>query len=200
MPAGTYEATKLESDRLVMEAEARGALTVSILRPSNVFGPSMTNRSLFALIRMIESGWFFFIGKPGASANYVHVDNVVKALCLCGTKATARGRVYNISDHRTLEEFAGTIANELGVNPPKLRLPEPLARTGVRLFKWFPRFPLTQSRVDALVNRATYPIDRIEQDLQYGHIVSMEDGLRQLTEVWRQRRQESNSVWSYPAH
>ena len=60
------EKTKAESDQLVMNAARKGTFTYSILRPSNVFGPTMTNQSLFQMIEMISKGLFFFIGKDVA--------------------------------------------------------------------------------------------------------------------------------------
>lgn len=184
-PMGTYEMTKTESDQIVINVARSGAFTYSILRPSNVFGPTMTNQSLFQMVAMIDKGGFFFIGKPGASANYIHVDNVVEGLVRCGTMATARGRIYNLSDHRTIEEFVTIIADELWKPVPKLRLPEMPVRWVARLCEKLPHFPLTESRVDALTNRSSYSIERIQQELGYFHQFSMEDGLRQMVKAWK---------------
>ncbi len=199
-PVGIYEESKTESDRLVMQAADEGAFTFTVLRPSNVYGPSMRNRSLFQLIAMINRRLFFFVGKPGASANYIHVDNVSEALYRCGIMEAAKGQVYNLSDYCTLEEFVGVIAGELQVSPPRNRVPEMPTRLVVKCLGRLPGFPLTEARLNALVNRTTYAIDRIQQDLEYRHIVSVEEGLRELVEAWRQRRQENDSAWSYPAH
>jgi nucleoside-diphosphate-sugar epimerase len=76
----------------------------------------MTNRSLYALVTMIQRDLFFLIGKPGASANYIHVDNVVEALMLYWSMPQAAGQVYNLSDHRTMETFIGVIAQSLERN------------------------------------------------------------------------------------
>lgn len=186
-PVGEYEVTKAESDRIVIAGANRGGYSYSILRPSNVFGAGMTNRSLFAMIAMIGRGWFFYIGKPGASANYIHVDNVAEGLIRCATMDAARNRIFNLSDHRTLELFAGMIAAALGCTAPWLRIPAPVARLAAMALGWIPRFPLTLSRVDALVNRAQYPITRIRQELGYEHVTSMEDGVKELVEVYKSK-------------
>lgn len=185
-PVGIYEKTKTKSDQLVMNAAKEGIFTYSILRPSNVFGPSMTNQSLFQMIAMINKGLLFFIGKPGASANYIHVDNVVEGLVQCGKKDVARGQIYNLSDYRTIEEFVAIIADELRKPVPKLRLPEMPVRWVARLCERLPHFPLTESRVNALTNRSVYSIERIQQELGYVHQFSMEDGLRQMVKAWKQ--------------
>ncbi len=187
-PCGTYEITKVESDALVQAAALDGAFEHAILRPSNVYGADMSNQSLFGMIRR---GWFFFIGKPGASANYIHVDNVVAALLLCGVKPEANGQVYNLSDHRTMEQFAATIAAALGKPMPGLRLPEWTVRLAAKLLGGIPKFPLTEARVDALTVRAIYSTGKIEHELGYRHIVPMEAGLDELVQSAQQRRGET---------
>ena len=179
-PEGTYECTKAESDGLVTEAAADGAFGLTILRPSNVFGSDMPNRSLLAMISMIERGLFFFIGKPGAVASYVHVDGVIEALVRCGHLAEACGRTYNLSERRTLEQFVAAIADALGKHPPTARLPEAPVRLAAKVFGKIPGVPLTESRVSALVNRTVYPDTRIRSELRYVHPVSIEEGLRRL--------------------
>ncbi len=186
-PVGQYEMTKAESDKIVMEAANKGSFSYSILRPSNVFGAGMTNQSLFNMIAMIDRSLFFYIGKPGASANYIHADNVVEGLIRCGTMRQAKSRVYNLSDHCTMEHFVETIADALGRSPPRLRIPKSIAHfAGFTLGK-IPGFPLTQSRVNALDNRSAYCISRIRQELHYHPVVSMEDGLRELVAAHKQR-------------
>ena len=186
-PVGEYEITKTRSDELVAQASESGLMTYSIVRPANVFGARMTNQSLLNMIVMIDRGLFFYIGKPGASANYIHVDNVVEGLISCGTQPAAVGRIYNLSDHCTLEHFVEVIAAELGRTAPQLRIPAPIARLAAKILENLPGFPLTQSRVGALINRSIYPISRIQRELDYHHVVSLEDGLRELVEVYKHR-------------
>ena len=188
-PVGEYEITKAESDQIVVEAANRGGFSCSVLRPSNVFGAGMSNQSLFSLIAMIERGLFFYIGRPGASANYLHVNNVVEGLICCGTMRAAKGRTYNLSDHCAMERFIAIIARALGKDAPRLRLPEPVVRALVRLLGDIPGVPLTEARVNALTSRAVYPNTRIERELGYCHQVTMEKGLLELLASWRQQRQ-----------
>ena len=185
-PVGEYEITKAESDKIVFEGAERAGFSYSILRPSNVFGARMNNRSLFKMVSMIDRGWFFYIGNPGASANYIHVDNVAEGLIRCGTMGAARGRTFNLSDHRTLEQFVGVIAKELGRSAPRLRIPLPVAHLIGATLGRLPGFPLTRSRIAALTNRSIYPISRIQQELGYRHVITMEDGLRELVRAYQQ--------------
>ncbi|MDH3316273.1 MAG: NAD-dependent epimerase/dehydratase family protein [Gammaproteobacteria bacterium] len=187
LPKGEYETTKAESDQLVLEKAARKAFAATLLRPSIVFGPGMRNRSLYQLMAMVDRGLFCFIGPPGASANYIDVDNVVAALILCGTTPAARNKAYNLSDFCTMEQFVCAIAAALGKPVPRLRIPEPLARAAALTLGKLPGFPLTAFRVDALTSRARYSTAQIEQDLGYAHRISIKEGLSRLVDYWKKR-------------
>ena len=184
-PRDTYETTKTLADARVRQALSSGAFEVVLLRPSIVFGEGMPNQSLYALFSMIRRGWFFFVGKPGASANYVHVDDVVRALVCCGSHANASGRTYNLSDWSTMEEMVQSIAHALGRPPPRLRLPELPVRCLATTLGRLPRVPLTASRVDALTSRVTYPATRIARELGFQLVSSIPSRMQKLARVWK---------------
>lgn len=179
-PHGMYEVTKVASDALVQAASSSGAFEQAILRPSIVYGAGMPNQSIYGLTEMIRRGWFFFIGKPGASANYIHVDNVIEALVLCGNMPQATGQIYNLSDHCTLERFVAIICQVIKCTVPRNRLPKLPVKVLAKLLSFVPRMPLTQARIDALTTRVIYSSEKIERELGYKHRISIETGLREL--------------------
>lgn len=184
-----YERTKLESDFLVLEAAKKNIFTSTIVRPSNVFGFQMTNKSLFQLVKTIDRGFYFFVGfKKGASANYIPVENVIEALYLAATNPRAKNEIYIISSWCTIEEFVGNIAKSLGRPLPKVRIP-------IRLSKWLaistffiPRNPLTVARINAMSNRVIYKTTKIESELQYKPIVSIEETIKGLVQFYKEKR------------
>lgn len=186
-PVGPYEVTKTESDRLVLAEVAAGRLAATVLRPSTVVGPAMSNQSIFQLIGAIDRGRFFFIGPPGASANYISVAGVVEALLLCASRPTARNRTYNLSDWCSMETWVGAICTELGRPVPTLRMPATPLRAATGLLQGLPGFPLTRSRVDALTNRSRYANTRIETELGYRHPITLEQGAREMVTAWKAR-------------
>jgi nucleoside-diphosphate-sugar epimerase len=179
-PLGPYECSKVKSDQLVEHYSRATALEYCILRPSNVFGPTMTNQSLLQLIDAINRRIFFYIGPPGASANYIPVENVADALVRCGTMTQAKGNIFNVSDYRSLEAFVAEIAYSLGVPSPRLRIPEAPVRHIVKVFSRFTVMPLTNNRLNALVSRCKYATDRIERELNYSPRISVEDAIHNL--------------------
>lgn len=186
-PVGLYELTKVASDRLVSSAAESGLFEHVILRPSVVFGSEMPNQSLYAMLKMIKRGLFFFIGSKNSSANYIHVDNVVAGLMACGFVDRARGQVFNISDTCTMNQFVEMIASELGVFPPKTCLPEWPVRKVSGLLEQLPYWPLKTSRIDALTSFVTYPTYKIEEFLNYSHPISMSMGIADLVSFYRSR-------------
>ena len=186
-PVGPYETTKAASDDLVLHFATQGAFELAILRPSIVFGAGMPNQSLFAMLKMIERGMFFFIGRPGSSANYIHVDNVVEALIECGFKDEASGQIFNLSDHCTMERFVEMMALELGVRMPLWRLPEWPVRLAANLLEPIRGWPLKASRVDALTSFVSYPTNKIERCLRYRHRRSMAEGIADLVHFYGSR-------------
>jgi nucleoside-diphosphate-sugar epimerase len=184
-PVGRYEVTKAQSDSLVREAHARGTVEAVIVRPSNIFGPTMRNRSLFHLIASIDRGVFFFIGPRGASANYIPVENVVDALLLSASAPSAAGCVFNLSAYTRMEAFVAAIASALGKAPPRLRIPRLPVRAVAAALSIVPGWPLSVSRVDALSTRTVYSTALIESQLGYRPRVSIHDALERTVAEWR---------------
>ena len=179
-PQNTYESTKLRSDEIIIKAGMENKFSYSILRPSNVFGVGMKNQSLYKLIEVIDRGLFFFIGKRGAIANYISVENVVNAMILCGQRPIAKGKVYNLSDWLYIECFIALIAKELNKPPPKMRLPKFLLKCIAAVGDVIPQSPLTSSRIEALTRRCIYSTALIDKELNYKHCVTIQDGLSRL--------------------
>lgn len=180
-PENNYEKTKLESDRLVIQASKEGGLNVVIIRPSNVYGKTMKNQSLFGLIKAIERKMFFYIGPRGAIANYIHVDNVVNAMImLANAKKVISGSIYIISDFCSVEALVESISRAIKIKPTKLRFPECLVRLLVLTVERFKISPLTTSRVNALTQRTIYSSEKIILEMEYKHSISIQDGIADL--------------------
>lgn len=187
-PVNVYEESKAIADEIVIAASQRNSFTYSILRPSKVYGLGMKNNVLFRLVSIIDRGFFFFIGKPGASANYIHVNDVVEGLIMCGNMLAARNRVYIISDYRTIEDLVAIISRSLHKTVPHFRISEGWARLAARLTAFMPNNPLTEQRVNAMVKRAIYSTERMRVELGYRHSVSMEEGMRELVRAYQKNK------------
>ncbi|AHG21861.1 hypothetical protein Z042_21280 [Chania multitudinisentens RB-25] len=179
-PVSPYEITKTRSDELVIAAGKQDFLSYTIVRPTNVFGEAMTNNSLRSLLSMIRRRLFFYIGKTGAMANYVHIDDVVSVLLASAVQSAAQNRVFNVSNDCSLEELVEASAAALGVPVPYLRIPERVARLSATLGRIVPGFPLTQQRINALVGRTTYSSQLVRKELGIIPLISVADRARAM--------------------
>lgn len=171
-PFGIYEQTKTESDKIVKNS----GIPCAILRPSNVFGIDMPNQSLMGLLRTIQKGLFFYIGKKDKSlVNYVHIADVVEALMRCGSDDKALGEVFNLSQSETVEKMITSFASGIGSDKKILRLPEIVVRVLVSVFGKIPTFPLTSSRVDALTSRCVYDSIKVQKILGFKYSMTLEE-------------------------
>lgn len=162
-PYGVYELTKTESDEIVKSSDIPNV----ILRPSNVFGSTMRNQSLFQLVEMIRKGFFFYIGKEGALVNYVHVEDVVEALVKCGKDDRALGNTYLLSQTTEIEKLVSSVASGLGMRRKPLRFPEWPIKQLSKIFIKIPGLPLTNSRIEALTGRCRYESEKIKVELDF---------------------------------
>jgi nucleoside-diphosphate-sugar epimerase len=178
--SGPYEASKTEFDDLLKHESNIHGIEVCIVRPSNVYGPGMRNQSIGQMIHAIRKGLFAFIGPSGASANYVHVDDVVQALALCVERPQAAHQNYIVSAWATMEDMVSGLAAGAGIAPPKRRIFLPMAKCFAVLFQWIPRWPLTMSRVQALSTRSRYSTEKIERELGWRLSVPVKEGMRQF--------------------
>jgi nucleoside-diphosphate-sugar epimerase len=145
----------------------------------------MTNNSLRAWITAVERGLFFYIGKSGAMANYVHVEDVAKALRRCAEDERAHLRIYNLSYGCSIEAFVAAMCLHLGKPMNSFRIPEYPVRLMAVIGNYIPGFPLSKSRVNALTCRACYPSDRIRYELGFRPSITAENGLSRLIEAMK---------------
>jgi nucleoside-diphosphate-sugar epimerase len=186
-PHNDYERSKAAADEWLQLRRADD-IDVVLLRPSNVFAPDMTNQSLFALIKAIRLGRFFFVGTRQSTMNYVHADDVVHALTLCGERSEAKGKTFIVSEYLQLAKFVDIVSDIIGIESSRRIFPEWPIRLVANMLRWLPRFPLKPSRIDALTNRVVYSQESITRVLGYHPAKGIEKGLIELVDSLSARK------------
>ncbi len=166
-PIGLYEITKTLADEMIIESSNNTRMTYTILRPSNIVGVSMPNHSFRRLLRAISNRRFFFIGTKKSISNYIHVDDVVDALVVCATNKKSKNQIFNLSNDCNFTEIVNGVSTFSGFDPNFLCLPEKSLRLLVWFISKFIRLPLTQSKIDSLVSRTSYPYTKIKDVLGF---------------------------------
>ena len=186
-PVNLYEKTKLESDLLVINAGETNFFNYTIIRPTNVYGPTMRNQSLIHLISMIDNGRFFFIGSKKSKVNYIHVDNVVDSIIISIDNNNALNQIFNISDSLLMEDFVFTIRRTLHKNMIKLVIPKFIVFILNWILNLFYNSPLTVTRIRHLTNQATYSNLKINNVLKYHNRIDIIAGIKELTNFYKDK-------------
>lgn len=191
-PTNPYEHTKLEGERLALEAFERSGLPVCVVRPGLVYGPG--DLHLLGLFAAIKRGLFRVIAGGEAMLHPIYIEDLVVALLLCAERPQAVGRCYNLAGERpvTIRELAEGIAHALDRGLPSGSIPLWLANLAADLFALLPglrdeRAPLTRSRVAFLTNSRVYDTTRARTELGFQPAMELDEGLRRAAR-WYEKR------------
>ncbi len=187
-PTNPYEASKLESELLALQAHREQGLPVSVVRPGLVYGPGDIH--LLGFFASIKKGLFRVIDGGSALLHPVYIDDMTQAFLLCAEQPQAIGRSYNIagSSPVTIHQLATAIARALGKELPGGSIPLWLANLASDIFAVIPGFageraPLTRSRVQFLTHSRVYNTRRAQIELGFQPQVDLDTGM-QHTAQW----------------
>lgn len=125
-PDGPYGASKLAGEKVLEKwATENPSRKVLIIRPTVAFGPG-NFANMFNLIKQINSGLYFYLGKADNIKSIAYVENLVAATIFLKNKMLPGLAVYNYADEPqlTTKQIAQEIAKNLGV---KIRFTIPKA-------------------------------------------------------------------------
>ena len=183
-----YSETKAEAERLVMAANETDGMATVVLRPRFVWGPG--DQTLAPEITaMVEKGAFMWIDGGRARTSTTHIDNLVHGAKLVLEKGKG-GQAYFVTDGevRSFREFLPQLMNAYGVELGDKSMPSAIVRPIARLveaiwrtFKLSSMPPITRHAIDLMCCDCTLDICKIEQQLGYKPVLSVEQGLSQLS-------------------
>jgi UDP-glucose 4-epimerase len=134
-PQTEYARSKLEAERLVLEAVRTGSLSACVIRPSMVFGPGGPG-NLRRLIRMVDSGLAVVADRGLQRKSLVPVETLNAAIQLVALKRTdTSGQLLNVSggEPMTIRQIIDTLAHARGVRARVVAIPAPLMRYGANV-------------------------------------------------------------------
>jgi nucleoside-diphosphate-sugar epimerase len=178
-PSNEYERTKIKSDEVVIKSSSN-KFFYTILRPTNVIGPGMTNQSVFKLIKLVNSGMFFYIGKKEAICTFVHVEDVVKALLLIPIEKNSLNETFNISYDCTWKNLIEEISLILKVRQPALRMPYLIVKFPYKIIKLIFGKYFKIPNIDTFVYHTKYSTKKIENYLNFKFNKKMPISIREL--------------------
>lgn len=192
-PTDLYQETKLIAEKQVWKFYQETGLPITVIRPISLFGPG--DRRMLKLFRMIQEGKFVIVGKGEVLFHPSYIDDVVRGFILCLNNKQAIGEAFIIGGegYLTLNELCKLIADELQVDPPKIRVPlAPVLALATMCERICDPLglepPLHRRRVSFFQNNRAFSIDKAKRVLGYEPQYSLRAGI-QKTITWYKEQQ-----------
>jgi nucleoside-diphosphate-sugar epimerase len=191
-PGDTYQVTKLEGERLALEAAAAHGIELVILRPSGIYGPG--DRRLLKLFRGVARRRFVILGDGKIFYHLTHIDDLVEGFRLAGAVPAAAGRTYILAggEVTTLNELVAIIADQAGVRPLGVHLPvwpvwAAAAACEALCAPLGLEPPIYRRRVDFFTKSRAFDISRARGELGFSPAVDLRSGARRTLAWYREQ-------------
>lgn len=186
-PQTEYGRSKLEAERIVLEAVRTGPLRACVIRPSMVFGPGAPG-NLRRLMRMVDSGLAVVADRGLQRKSLVPVETLIAAIQLVALKRTgSSGHVFNVSggEPMTMREIIDTLAQARGRRVRVISIHSPVVRYGSdlldRLAAFFrPGSPHFSTLAEAFTSSSMVSQDKIKRLLSFEEPISPKEALSRM--------------------
>lgn len=190
MPVSRYGESKKKMEELIHEVANQG-ISVSIVRPSSVYGPR--EEDIYTIFKIAAKGFFPIIGTgSGKPISIAHVDDVVEGTLLAAQKSAPGVQTYFISSERgyTWHEIADATSEALGKKLIRLNVPERLVR-GVGSFaevsaSFFGKYPvMNKDKAAEMVLSWVCSVQKAKAELGYAQKVELKTGIQQTVDWYK---------------
>jgi dihydroflavonol-4-reductase len=126
-PVSDYGRSKLAAEEAVRSAP----IPWTIVRPPVVYGE--WDRETLRLFRLAAAGWGAVIGDGTQELSVIYAGDLAAALLAVAASPHTQGQVYYITHPvtTTTRELVALVGGAVGSNPRVVRIPGPLARSGL---------------------------------------------------------------------
>lgn len=192
-PSNHYGASKLAGEeKLKIWSKGEGNQAI-VIRPCLVYGPRNT-ANMYNLIRQIDSGRFFNVGKGNNVKSICFVENIVEAtMHLVSMLDTPGFHFYNYADspQLTSKETANHIAECLGKKKP-MSVPKVLLQMGAIPFDMLIKLtgknlPISSARVNKFATETYHKAEKILDTGFYPKLDNLQ-GLQKMVEWYKLER------------
>jgi nucleoside-diphosphate-sugar epimerase len=187
-----YQITKLEAEQKVWEFSRENELPTTVIRPISMLGPG--DRRMLKLFRMIKKRRFITIGTGEALFQPAYIDDVLQGFLMCINNEKALGEVFIIGgeEYLPLSDLLRLVAAELGVYPPRLRIPLAPALMLARLCETVcgplgVEPPLHRRRLSFFQNNRAFRVDKAKRILGYKPGVPLREAIKRTIRWYEQQ-------------
>jgi UDP-glucose 4-epimerase len=203
-PKGPYAVSKNEAEKAVIEACEANNINLCILRLATVYGEGDVG-NILRLIKLIDSGKFFWTGKGDNCKSLIHNSDAARA-CVIALEKTAIGKiapektvlektlpgvsVFNVTDEpHTMREIVETIAVNLGRKIPSISVPPGLIGGLLKVAGLAPvAGPRARSLSESLKKWRSDDVlsgEKIKTELGFEPEITLADGIKKEIEWYR---------------
>jgi nucleoside-diphosphate-sugar epimerase len=157
-PLGAYGHSKIEAERLCLDAVARGA-DVTMVRPMSLFGPQMSGVFVLLYDWVHRGKRVYLLGHGRNRVQMVSAWDVADALRLAAVTPAARGAILNLGsdDVPTVREQVEALIAHARSRSRVLAIPAALLRTAARVLDVVHLSPIVPEHY--LLADATFVLD-----------------------------------------
>lgn len=196
-PEYDYEKTKLEGEKLLLEAFQSHGFPVTILRPAWVYGPGCPRTE--KLFRAIRRGRFLLAGGGRTYRHSVYIRDMVDAFESAGNADAVLGKVIIIADDEavTVRDLVLQVAHTVGASMPHsvpYWLLHAAAAATETVFGWAGKEPPFSTRsLRFFSGNTSFRTERARSLLGFRPRYGIAQGLRETQEIM-----EQGAFWTVP--
>lgn len=186
-----YARSKAQAELIALAANSQDLAVVAI-RPHLIWGPGDT-QLVGRIVSRARTGRLVIVGSGASLIDTTYIDNAADALVAALDRAPllgGRALVVTNGQPRPVRELIGRIVTAAGMEPPRIKVPYQLARTGglaaERIWEQRGREddpPMTSFVAEQLSTAHWFDQRETRQALQWEPAVSLAEGFRRL-QVW----------------
>lgn len=187
-----YQVTKYEVEELLRKRVKEGFPAI-IIRPTKVYGINEPSYSYMTLAKLVKKHMFVKIGKGHNYTSNIYVTDFAQALVNM-VKLGNIGETYIVTSEKSIDfiETGRIIANTLGEKLRVIHLPAKMmvvfAGIEEHLFLFLGKKPIvTKKNIEMTINDRIYDISKAKNEIGYVPQVSMQDGIKKVTEWYRSK-------------
>jgi nucleoside-diphosphate-sugar epimerase len=192
-PSNIYEKTKCEAEKEILDCGEKWEIPFTIIRPEFVYGPGDTH--VLGLFKSIAAKRFVILGKGSSLLHPTYIDDLIQGIHLCTYNQNALGRIFLITGYRpvTVKELARTIAEELNVSLPNIKIPLLIANAAANVLEFGAQIAnfeplLTRSRVKFFTENRAFSNENARNKLGYVPKVEFREGVKRTIRWYRENR------------
>lgn len=190
MPVSRYGESKKRMEELIHTIADKGT-TVTIVRPSSVYGPR--EEDIYTMFKIAAKGIFPIIGAgSGKPISLVHVDDVVEGTLLAANRSGTELSTYFLSSERgyTWDEIADATGEALGKKLTRINVPEKLVGSAGSIAEFvasfFGKYPvMNKDKAAEMVLSWVCSIEKAKTELGYKQGVELYAGIKQTIDWYK---------------